>query len=88
MLACLLVCLLEIQITTYVKAIFSFLDCPNLSHPDNGFVTISGRTATFACFPNYNLLGHKQISCTSQGKWTGTKPRCVLSKKHIVIGNL
>lgn len=56
--------------------------CDVLTPPDNGRVSTSGTTvgstATYSCFPGFNLQGAATAQCQSTGKWVPSPPTCSL----------
>lgn len=66
---------------------FSYIECPppgpgNLT---NGLVEGTGSvyrsTYHFACNDGYVLFGHDTVTCTENGTWNGTTPRCLKGNK-------
>ena len=57
------------------------IECPNLSNPANGRVSLNGITvgslATYECDPGFVLRGNERRSCLSTGRWSGSDPECV-----------
>ncbi|CAH1248690.1 CSMD2 [Branchiostoma lanceolatum] len=57
------------------------VSCPALSSPANGFVTVGGSfyrdTASYSCFPGYDLVGSSTRTCQADKLWSGTAPTCV-----------
>ena len=55
------------------------IDCGPLEDPENGRVeltgTTEGSTATYFCFPGYELKGVETRTCTSDG-WSDSEPSC------------
>lgn len=71
----------------WLNVLFSYTECPppgpgNLT---NGLVEGTGSvyrsTYRFACNDGYVLLGHDTVSCTENGTWNGTTPRCLRGNK-------
>ena len=58
----------------------SVADCGFLMNPENGFVTINGRTfgsiATYQCDEGFILVGDMQRMCQINGEWSGNEPIC------------
>eukprot|EP00731_Ephydatia_muelleri_P030228 Em0021g751a len=58
------------------------IGCDPLTPPENGKVTTSGNTvgstATYSCFPGFDLQGSATAQCQSTGKWTPSAPTCSL----------
>ena len=56
------------------------IGCDPLTPPENGKVTTSGNTvgstATYSCFPGFDLQGSATAQCQSTGKWTPSAPTC------------
>ena len=42
---------------------------------DEDYVTV-GDKVEYNCFPGYKMKGSKQLFCTKNGKWNGSKPIC------------
>ena len=59
---------------------FTAILCPNLRDPDNGQVTVTGRTptstATYVCDSGYLLDGVETRVCQNNGRWSGRPPVC------------
>ncbi|XP_064385048.1 sushi, von Willebrand factor type A, EGF and pentraxin domain-containing protein 1-like isoform X4 [Halichondria panicea] len=58
----------------------SGVQCPELSHPSGGTVTITTRTprgiAFYRCNTGNNLVGSVTRSCQTDGTWNGNAPTC------------
>ena len=56
------------------------IQCPALSDPENGAVSITGTgvgdTATYTCNSGYELSGSDTRTCQSNGEWSGSAPTC------------
>ncbi len=56
------------------------VQCPELSHPSDGTVTISSRAprgiAFYRCNTGNNLIGSSTRSCQTDGTWSGNAPTC------------
>ena len=56
------------------------VECPILTDPANGSVTVStrtpGSTALYACTSGYLVSGVAQRSCQAGGTWSGAAPTC------------
>ncbi|KAI8515762.1 hypothetical protein Bbelb_065750 [Branchiostoma belcheri] len=55
------------------------VQCPPLSHPNNGFMggnNSYGDVVNFTCEPGYKLVGTSSLTCLSDGTWDGTSPTC------------
>lgn len=54
--------------------------CSRLEPPQNGRVDIDGSTpgstATYTCFPGFNIIGQSSRSCQLNGVWSGSAPFC------------
>lgn len=56
--------------------------CDELSDPENGRVTLSGRTpnsvANYSCNEGFVLVGpSSRRVCEDTGLWTGAEPECI-----------
>ena len=40
--------------------------------------TSYGDTMTYVCLPGYDLFGIADRTCTASGRWSGSKPKCIL----------
>ena len=58
-------------------------ECPNLSNPTYGEVTVAYNVATYSCRNGYKLKGDKRRTC-SYGVWSGSEPCCEKCKDQIV----
>ena len=58
----------------------SVADCGFLMDPENGVVTINGRTfgstATYQCDEGFNLVGNETRICQENGEWSDSQPTC------------
>ena len=56
--------------------------CPVLENITNGVVMQSGimvgSTATYACAPEFMLIGNDTRQCQDDGMWSGEKPSCLI----------
>uniref|UniRef100_A0A3Q1HLC8 Selectin E n=1 Tax=Anabas testudineus TaxID=64144 RepID=A0A3Q1HLC8_ANATE len=58
------------------------IDCPSLSHPDNGHISCSGgnqtfnSTCRFKCHLGFLLIGSSTVNCEVTGNWSGPRPTC------------
>ena len=56
------------------------VSCPNLDSLSSGSITISSNglvtKATYDCASGYILIGLSERTCTNDGIWDSTKPRC------------
>ena len=56
------------------------VQCPALSDPDDGVVTMNGTSvgdnATYLCEDGYELNGTETVSCLSDGSWSSS-PTCI-----------
>ncbi len=56
------------------------VQCPELSHPSGGTVTITSRAprgiAFYRCNTGNNLVGSVTRSCQTDGTWNGNAPTC------------
>ncbi|XP_064385046.1 sushi, von Willebrand factor type A, EGF and pentraxin domain-containing protein 1-like isoform X2 [Halichondria panicea] len=56
------------------------VQCPELSHPSGGTVTITSRAprgiAFYRCNTGNNLIGSSTRSCQTDGTWNGNAPTC------------
>ena len=66
----------------YISFVVHFVfsgDCPDLSAPANGSVSMSGiivgSTATYSCNAGFTLVGDTVRTCEDD-MWTGTEPNC------------
>ena len=65
-------------------------DCPELSSPANGMVSITGQmsgdTATYTCDSGYELLdlttGGDMRTCQPDGMWSGSESQCVSKSSY------
>ena len=64
-------------------AIYEFtlaVQCPALSDPENGAVSITGTgvgdIATYTCNDGFELSGSDTRTCESDGEWSGSAPTC------------
>ncbi|XP_052820119.1 sushi, von Willebrand factor type A, EGF and pentraxin domain-containing protein 1-like [Mya arenaria] len=58
-------------------------DCFSLNNITSGYVdtpdgTTFGETATYACFPGYDLIGNATTQCLHGGEWSSKPPICVV----------
>ena len=58
-----------------------FTDCGGLRKPVHGLVNVSGETtlgniATYYCEPGFDLIGHQNRACGTDGTWSGVPPIC------------
>ncbi|XP_026201381.1 L-selectin-like isoform X2 [Anabas testudineus] len=66
------------------------IDCPSLSHPDNGHISCSGgnqtfnSTCRFKCHLGFLLIGSSTVNCEVTGNWSGPRPTCA-SYKHALM---
>ncbi|KAL4230224.1 Sushi [Mactra antiquata] len=55
--------------------------CSVLYTPNNGYMNITtdgiSSIVTFSCHYGYYIVGENTLSCSSNGVWNGTEPRCV-----------
>ena len=63
--------------------------CSTLSSPTNGAVRVNSLfvdgTATYACDPEYDLVGASSCTCQSTGSWSSSPPTCDgESNKHLL----
>lgn len=62
------------------------ISCDPLTPPENGRATMSGNSvgssATYTCFPGFNLQGSSTAQCQSTGQWTPNAPTC--SRKFVL----
>ncbi|XP_060560466.1 sushi, von Willebrand factor type A, EGF and pentraxin domain-containing protein 1-like [Ruditapes philippinarum] len=68
---------------TWDTAICSIIDCGRLDDPMNGNINTSngttyGSTATYTCDEGLDIIGDVTRICDSNGKWSNTKPDCLL----------
>ena len=63
--------------------------CPTVSGPENGRVSLSGHSvgdrATFMCDTGYQLVGDQAMNCLSNGTWDSSPPVCSGMKHSIAI---
>ncbi len=57
------------------------VQCPDLSHPSGGTVSITSRTpgsgiAVYRCNTGNNLIGSSFLTCQPDGKWSRNAPTC------------
>ena len=59
----------------------SVVQCPELSSPANGLVSVSGLTpgseASYSCKPGYRLEGSLTRTCLDERVWSSQEPACV-----------
>lgn len=65
----------------YVKHDFiSERECSELTSPQLGSVTVSGRLfndkATYSCELGYHVVGLRERTCQADGNWSGSTPVC------------
>ena len=57
-----------------------FSDCPALSDPTNGQVTVTGNgqgdTATYTCSKGHVMSGEATRTCQAGNAWDGSQPTC------------
>lgn len=64
-----------------------FLDreCPDLSDPELGHVTITGKLfgdrASYSCQHGYHVVGLQSRTCQADGQWAGQQPACKQNSK-------
>ncbi|XP_068084486.1 sushi, von Willebrand factor type A, EGF and pentraxin domain-containing protein 1 [Anabrus simplex] len=55
-------------------------ECPELSHPDLGAVTMTGRLfgdrASYTCASGFHVVGLQERTCQADGSWSGNAPAC------------
>lgn len=65
----------------YLHVYYAAIECPSLSNPPNGSVSLNGVTvgslATYECDPGFILSGNQRRSCLATGRWSGSDPQCV-----------
>ena len=65
------------------------VECGNLSHPDNGMVSLSGivldSVATYTCDTGYDLVGNNDRTCLATGNWSGNEPTCIEGKYNFIV---
>ena len=62
------------------------MECPNLSSPPNGIVSVPsprafGSVANYSCINRNTLIGQEQRECLDTGQWNGNEPICVRKYK-------
>ena len=64
------------------------VQCPALSNPENGAVSITGTgvsdTATYTCNDGYEISGSDTQTCQLNGKWSGSPPICEIKSVGII----
>ena len=64
------------------------VQCPPLSDPENGAVSITGTgvgdTATYTCNNGYEISGSDTRICRLNGEWSGSPPTC--EGKYSTVG--
>jgi len=60
--------------------LYFIVSCSHLSPPPNGncapCVGAVGQQASFTCNDQYSLIGSSNITCLSNGQWSGPPPTC------------
>ena len=60
-------------------------ECPDLSQPALGTVTLSGKhfgsRATYSCPHGYHVVGLQSRLCQADGSWAGSEPACKQNSK-------
>jgi Sushi repeat (SCR repeat) len=55
-------------------------ECPELTHPAQGTVVMSGRTfgnrASYTCNHGFHVVGLQNRVCQAYGHWSGSEPAC------------
>ena len=68
-----------------LSVFFAAVQCPSLTSPQNGQVTVSGlsvgSTASYICNSGFSLSTSTQRVCGSDGTWIGPEPTC--SSTHL-----
>ncbi|XP_072295250.1 E-selectin-like [Eucyclogobius newberryi] len=58
------------------------VQCPAIPEMENAIVNCEGdanaygNSCRFSCLPGYDLVGTKELTCTSSAEWSGTVPYC------------
>ena len=56
------------------------IECPDLSDPANGAVTVNGQsvgdTADYSCNDGFELVGAMTVTCESDGEWSDDPSVC------------
>ena len=51
-------------------------NCGPLSFPENGYLTVSGKVASYSCNGAFTLRGPSSRVCGVNGSWSGDAPVC------------
>ena len=67
----------------YEVFVLANTECPRLSAPGNGAVTVNGFTAgdvaVYYCEDGFELVGDETRECMSNSEWSGQTPSCQIS---------
>uniref|UniRef100_A0A667YGA4 Sushi domain-containing protein n=1 Tax=Myripristis murdjan TaxID=586833 RepID=A0A667YGA4_9TELE len=69
------------------------VQCAPLSQPDGGYLNCSGEnqtfnsTCTFGCYLGFLLLGSSDLTCGTDGVWSGPRPVCA-SNYHLFLAKV
>ena len=69
------------QVLLYHTLLDDITDCGGLRKPVHGLVNVSGETtlgniASYYCEPGFDLIGHQNRACGTNGTWSGVPPIC------------
>lgn len=69
-----------------IQLFFADRECPELSDPELGRVTVTGRLfgdrASYTCQHGYHVVGLQSRTCQADGQWAGQAPACKQNSKH------
>lgn len=75
------ICTFCVETTFSCFFIYTEIQCPSLSQPDNGTMQMTSNTvdgvASFYCLPTHDLEGSNRRVCGENGKWNGIQPECI-----------
>lgn len=64
-------------------------ECEDLTSPELGVVTLTGRMfgdrATYSCDHGFHLVGLKERTCQADGSWSGQPPACKQNSKILIL---